>query len=213
MNINGHEINPHANLEGANLEGANLRYANLRCANLRGADLEGADLEGADLRFANLVSANLRCANLQRADLRSANLEGAALRSANLVGANLRSANLVGANLEGADLQGANLPDFQIVPTEGSFIAYKKVSFGVIKIEIPADAKRTSTLVSRKCRASHVKVLEGSGFSCTYYIKNPIKYKTGDTVYADSFDDDIRVECTNGIHFFMTEKEADEWGT
>ena len=212
MNINGHEINPHANLEGANLEGANLRYANLRCANLRGADLEGADLEGADLRFANLVSANLRCANLQRADLRSANLEGAALRSANLVGANLRSANLVGANLEGADLQGANLPDFQIVPTEGSFIAYKKVSFGVIKIEIPADAKRTSTLVGRKCRASHVKVLEGSGFSCTY-TENPIKYETGSTVYADSFNDDIRVECTNGIHFFMTEKEADEWGT
>ncbi len=33
----------------------------------------------------------------------------------------------------------------------------------------------------------------------------------GKTGKADKFDGDIRKECTNGIHFFMTEREAKEW--
>jgi hypothetical protein len=197
MEINGHEIKPGADLRNADLRGADLRGANLRNANLMGANLRNADLTGANLENAILENAILRNANLSYANLRNAKLRGADLKCANLMGANL---------------YGANLPHFQIVPTEGSFIAYKKVTSGVIKIEIPADAKRTSTLVGRKCRASHIKVLEGSGFSCTY-TENPIKYETGSTVYADSYNDDIRVECTNGIHFFMTEKEANEWST
>ncbi len=36
-------------------------------------------------------------------------------------------------------------------------------------------------------------------------------YYKGAIVEADSFDDDIRLECTNGIHFFMTKEEAEEW--
>jgi hypothetical protein len=83
------------------------------------------------------------------------------------------------------------------------------VDTGVIKLLIPDDAKRTSTLVGRKCRASHVKVLEGSGYSSTHHEK--LEYKEGEVVYADKYDDDIRVECTSGIHFFMTRKEAEEW--
>jgi hypothetical protein len=118
----------------------------------------------------------------------------------------------VDANLVDANLEDAALPNFQIVPTEGAFIAYKKVdSDCIIKIEIPEDAQRTSSLIGRKCRASHVKVLEGSGHSLTHKHKS-IYYLKGETVYADSFNADIRVECTNGIHFFMTEKEAQEWG-
>jgi hypothetical protein len=149
--------------------------------------------------------ANLQGANLQGADLQGANLQGA-----NLQGADLRFADLRFAYLRGANLQEAKLADFQLPPEEGSFIAYKKVDSGVIKLLIPEDAKRTSSLVSRKCRASHVKVLEGSGFSPTHTEKK-LEYKEGEVVYADSFDDDIRVDCTSGIHFFMTRKEAKEW--
>jgi hypothetical protein len=210
--INGKEytIEPGADLQYANLLGANLVCANLWGANLRNADLRGADLRGANLRNANLVYANLR-----NADLWGANLVGANLRDANLVGAilqyaNLRGANLVGANLVGANIENAKLPDFQLPPEEGSFIAYKKVTTGVIKLLIPEDAKRTSSLVSRKCRASHVMVLEGSGFSPTHTEKK-LEYKEGEVVYADAFNDDIRVDCTSGIHFFMTKKEAEEW--
>jgi hypothetical protein len=142
--------------------------------------------------------------------LAGANLVGANLHGADLAGANLEDAGLRGAGLLGANLENAKLPDFQLPPEEGSFIAYKKVDSGVIKLLIPEDAKRTSSLVSRKCRASHVKVLEGSGVSPTHTQKK-LEYKEGEVVYADAFDDDIRVDCTSGIHFFMRRKEAEEW--
>ncbi len=199
-----------ANLWGANLQDANLWGANLQDANLQDANLRGAILRGADLRGANLQDSDLQDANLQDADLRGANLQDANLQDANLRGANLQGAILRGANLWGANLQGATLPPFQIVPEEGSFIAFKKVDTGVIKILIPEDAKRTSTLVGRKCRASYVLVLEGSGNSPTH-TQNALEYKEGEIVVADSYDDDIRIECTNGIHFFMTRKEAEDW--
>ena len=193
MLINGSEyvIGPFSDLQGANLQGAYLQGANLQ-----GANLQGANLWGANLWDANLQGANLQGANLWGADLQGANLQGA---------------NLWGADLRGAILQDATLPPFQIVPEEGSFIAFKKVDTGVIKILIPEDAKRTSTLVGRKCRASRVLVLEGSGNSPTHTHK-ALEYKEGEIVVADSYDDDIRIECTNGIHFFMTRKEAEDWG-
>ena len=200
--INGKEytIEPGADLRGANLVCAHLVGANLRAAILRGANLVGANLWGANLVDVDLVGANLV----------GANLVGADLRGANLVGADLGGANLEGADLRGANLENAKLPNFQLPPEKGSFIAYKKVDTGVIEILIPEDAKRTSSLVSRKCRASHVMVLEGSGFSPTHTEKK-LEYKEGEVVYADAFNDDIRVDCTSGIHFFMTKKEAEEW--
>ena len=124
--------------------------------------------------------------------------------------ANLRYADLSAADLRGANLSGADLPDFQIVPSEGSFIAWKKTTNGVIKICIPEDAERTSALTGRKCRASKVEVLSGEeGLSPTH--RDKCKYIIGTTVEADSFDPDIRLECTHGIHFFMTKEEAEEW--
>jgi hypothetical protein len=66
-------------------------------------------------------------------------------------------------------------------------------------------------LIGRKCRAESAEVLEGEGYSKL----NPqgtaiIFYKPGIIVKADSFDDDIRVECSHGIHFYITKKEAEE---
>ena len=157
--------------------------------------------------------ADLRNADLSGASLRNANLSDANLSGANLWSANLWSANLRNANLSGADLSGANLPHFQIVPSKGSFTAWKKTTKGVIKIEIPTKAKRTSSLVGRKCRASFIKVIEGAGcggVSPTQSL-NELTYNKGDIVYADKYDNDIRVECTHGIHFFMTKEEAEAW--
>ena len=158
--------------------------------------------------WANLEGANLYRANLEGAYLYGANLEGAYLYEANLEGAYLYGANLEGAYLYGANLEGANLPHFQICPQEGDFIAWKKVEGGVLKLLVPKDAKRTSSLVGRKCRAEFVVVLEGSGVS---KHDGKTQYEPGMTVYPDKYDDDIRVECTSGIHFFMTKREAEEY--
>ena len=248
MIVNGYEIQAGANLKDANLQGANLQGANLQGAYLRGADLRGADLKdaylqganlkgaylrgadlrgtylgyadlrGAYLRGADLEGTNLGDADLQDAYLRGADLKGAYLRGADLRGADLEGADLRGADLKDADLEGATLPPYAVCPQEGSFVAYKKLSGGVVaKILIPDDALRTSNLVGRKCRASHVHVIE---FLNT--TRKSVKgwrnaggthtvYNLGATVYADSFDDDIRIECTHGIHFFITREEAEAW--
>ena len=130
------------------------------------------------------------------------------LSCAYLSGAYLYGAYLSDADLSGAYLSCANLPHFQIVPSEGEFIGWKKTTAGVIRVKIPADAQRTSSLIGRKCRASKVICLDDGGFSPN---KGNLEYKKGETVVADKFNDDIRVECTHGIHFFMTEQEAKEW--
>ena len=36
-------------------------------------------------------------------------------------------------------------------------------------------------------------------------------YEVGKIVNPDSYNDDIRLDCTNGIHFFVTKQEAEEW--
>jgi hypothetical protein len=181
------------------------------------ADLLEADLQGADLLEADLQGADLRRANLQEADLRGADLRGANLLDADLQGANLRRADLRGADLQGADLQEADLPDFLISPQEGNFIAYKAGKDAVMKILVPGESKRMNSLIGRKCRAEFIKVLEiqdlkGNALQeCKGWRDNELVYRIGGVQHADKFDDDIRIECTNGIHYFMTRKEAEEW--
>ncbi len=221
------------------VEGNSYKECFSKCENLRGAYLRGADLRGAYLSDANLSDAylsdaNLSDANLSDANLRGAYLRGAYLRGANLSdtylsnadlsdtylsGANLRGAYLIGAYLSDANLSDANLrdttlPHFLIVPEEGSFYAYKRTSLGVIKVQIPAKAKRTNSLVGRKCRAEYVKVVSGEGLGGTSPTQSGsqcLTYSKGDIIKADKYDDDIRVECTGGIHFFMTKREAEEY--
>ena len=181
-------------------------------ADLCGANLCGANLCEANLCEANLYGANLYGANLRRADLRRADLYGANLYEANLCGA-----NLCGANLCEANLYGANLPNFQIIPQCGEFIGWKKGSDNeIIKLKIPAWARRTSCLKSRKCRAEFIIVLEITKNNkqlteCRGSYNSDIIYRVGKCIAPDSYNPDIRVDCTNGIHFFITRKEAEEY--
>ena len=66
MEVNGHKIEPSADLSGADLSRANLINAKLESA-----DLSGADLSRANLTNAKLESANLRGTNLPNEDLGS----------------------------------------------------------------------------------------------------------------------------------------------
>jgi len=237
-----------ANLTKACLRGTDLSYADLSgailtdtdliYANLRGADLHGADLIKANLNNARLISANLRqavlvkaklaAAQLLYADLEGADLEGAwlvwaDLRRTNLYDANLRGVSLLGACLEDAELNSytnldaARLPAFQI-PQHGELRVYKKVQGKIVLLKIPSWAKRTASLVGRKCRASAAVVLaiEGDYSKRSYYgyDEDPVPtilYKVGATIYPDSYDPDIRIQCSHGIHFFLTREEAENY--
>ena len=207
-----------ANLGDANLRGENLRGANLGDANLRGANLRGANLGGANLRGANLGGANLRGAYLRDADLRGTYLGDADLRGADPRGADLRDADLRGADLRGANLgdikQDCNTkwPWYQI--PEGDLIGWKKCKEGIVKLWIPREAKRTASVIGRKCRAEFVVVLETPNHSPARSLNSQftkIIYTEGETVLPDSYDDNFLVECSNGIHFFATRREAEEF--
>src|SRR5574341_1460859 len=148
-------------------------------------------------------------------NLSNADLSDADLSNADLYGADLRNANLRNADLRGADLRGASLRDAKGLltlatpPEKGAFIAYKKLSNGTVaELRIPAQAKRTGSYVGRKCRAKFVDVRTGRGPS----RHNPrVTYARGKRVKSDSYNPDPRVECTHGIHFFMTRQEAEDY--
>jgi hypothetical protein len=119
-------------------------------------------------------------------------------------------------NLAGADLAGATLPAYQITPEEGEFIAYKKVLGGVV-LRLLITGARTSSLIGRKCRCDRATVL---GVVCHpdilmgEYRSNhdyTFTYRVGEEVVCPEYNSDPRVECTTGIHFFVTQKEAEDY--
>ena len=155
-----------------------------------------------------------------RADLRGVNLRYAYLRNADLRDANLRNTDLDGADLGGADLSGAKYNECTaflsfVCPEEGDFIAWKKVGSVIIKMRVPAEAKRSSS-TTRKCRCEYAEVLELQNLDGTPYDDNKVVnnryletiYKVGEIVSSDSWDDDRWNECSHGIHFFITRDEA-----
>ena len=148
-----------------------------------------------------------------RANLRHADLSFANLSYTDLSYANLSRADLSGAHLSRANLSRAKLPAFLILPQLGAFIAWKKAGGRIVKLEIPADANRVSSLVGRKCRAEFVRVLDIDGATEVVTDAHGPRtvYRIGEIVRPDKYDDDIRVECSHGIHFFMTREEAQEW--
>ncbi len=177
----------------------------LQMATKARADLSGADLSGADLFRANLYGANLS----------GANLSGANLSRADLSRADLSRANLYGANLSGADLSGAKESELviaktRILPDEGDVIGWKKCQGDVIvKLLIKSETKRCHAF-GRKCRAERATVLDvigsdkgiSSNDGKTEYIK-------GQDVVCDKWGEDWTVECSGGIHFFITRLEAE----
>ena len=187
------------------------------CADLRDADLRGADLRGADLRRADLRGADLKDAELSGADLRDAEL-----RRADLRGADLRDADLRGAEFSGADLRDAkNIVMGLACPDSGSFIAWKKCVTPaglpcIVKLEIPEDAKRSSA-TTNKCRADKALVLGiesmygepyPDDFQARSIYYKAFKYKKGELLKVEDFDENRWCECSTGIHFFINRIDA-----
>lgn len=181
------------------------------------ADLRRADLRGANLRRADISCADLRGADLRGADLREASCMMTLFATADLRGADLRGANLWHADTHGIKTDTATRIDWPTAcPKTGSFIGWKKVGEYIVKLEIPEDALRSSA-TTNKCRASMARVLEIQRRDGTKANKTEVKslrgttYKIGEIAYPDDWDYTRWNECSHGIHFFITRKEAVEW--
>ena len=149
-----------------------------------------------------------------------ANLYGADLRGADLHGANLYGADLYGANLRGAKIEERLIDIFfpMCCPEYGAFIGFKKAHDYIVKLLIPEDAKRSSAF-GRKCRCSKALVLgienaDGSGsglLEIASSYDNKFVYRVGESVEVPDFDEDRTHECAQGIHYFITRREAVEY--
>lgn len=109
-------------------------------------------------------------------------------------------------------------------PKAGSFIGYKKAcgttpgnwtTLYLVKLEIPADAKRSSA-TNKKRRCSKAKVLsitslanpaEEIAQASSFWDRNFV-YIVGETVEVPDFNEDWRMTCAPRIHFFMNEEDA-----
>jgi hypothetical protein len=137
-----------------------------------------------------------------------ADLHGADLHGANLYGANLSYANLRGANISKAFLDEKEQFRKGVI-LEKPMRGYKKLSGGSICVlSIPKGAI-VFCINGSKCRTNKAKVLEGGGVSC---YDNEFTYEKGKTYEIKDFDLAYNEECSTGIHFFKTRKEAEEYG-
>ena len=179
----------------ADLHSADLHSANLCGANMRGADLRGADMSDADICDANMRGADMRGANMIRADL----------RGANMIDADMRGANICNANMRGADKlrKGIKLSE--------PIIGWKKCKNNVlVKLEIPRGAIVFS-INNSKCRTDKAKVLEIIGSDRAYSKYKFFSYYVGDVIEMFDFNCEYNVECAEGIHFFKSREEAENY--
>jgi len=102
----------------------------------------------------------------------------------------------------------------RILP-DGDLIGWKKCKDNVIvKLQIPADAKRSHAF-GRKCRCEYAVVLdvigaeEGESYQAKQNNQTPLIYRKGKTVRCHKWDENWTEECSGGIHFFITRIEAE----
>ena len=204
-----------ADLHYADLHDADMRGADLRGANLYDADMRGADLYDADLHDANMMRADLHYADLHDADMRGADLHYADLYDADMRGADLRGANLWGANLLGANMCDADMCDADRlrkgIKLSEPIIGWKKCKNNVlVKLEIPRGATVFS-INNSKCRTDKAKVLEIIGNDRAYSKYKFFSYYVGDVIEIFDFNCEYNVECAQGIHFFKSREEAENY--
>lgn len=227
--LNGASLNG-ASLNGASLEGASLNHASLVGTMLIMASLDRASLIGTSLNGASLNGASLKETSLDGASLNGASLNGTSLKRASLNGASFYNASIkctsfYKASLDGASLYKASLDEVIdlpfipfVCPDTGAFIGWKKTRGKIIKLEVPADAKRCSA-ASSICRCDKAKVLEiqeidgrisdATKISSDYDIT--FIYEVGKTVSVKHFCEDRWRECCQGIHFFINRQSAVEY--
>ena len=215
-----------ANFYGADFRDANFYGANFHDANFRDADFRDADFYGANFHDANFRDADFHDADFRDADFYGANFRDADFRDADFIGANFRDADFRDADFRDANFSGAsninevisfaNIANTALCmqcPEEGSFIGWKMVGKHIIKLQITEMALRSSA-TGRKCRCSEALVLsidDGALQEVINYNFFRTVYKVGEVVRPDRFDTCRWEECTNGIHFFITRKEAEDY--
>ena len=184
---------------------ADLHNADMSYANMHNADMSYANMRGANMSYANMRGANMSYANMSCADM-----IGTDMRDANMCDTDMSGADMSYANMSGADMMGADKLRKGIKLSE-PIIGWKKCKNDVlVKLEIPRGAIVFS-INNKKCRTDKAKVLEIIGADRAYSIHKFFSYYVGDIIEVFNFNCEYNVECAEGIHFFKTREEAENY--
>lgn len=206
-----------------------LSYLDFFRRNLR--EVKFYDCIISDSRFSesNMVESYFCDCKIKKCNFTNTTLKSADFIRCCISNINLHKANLLDVVFDNTTLDNVYYDETTAFfalqcPEKGSFVGYKKVWdniedwYYIIEMFIPKSAKRSSA-TSRKCRASKVKVLKIEKYDkndnyiedvdeVINYKYTETKYKIDEYTFPDSFDTNRWKECSNGIHFFVTKKEA-----
>lgn len=218
------------------LKNACLKHIMFRDCKFENCMMSDSNLTGTEfvnVNFEHVVFAdnNMKLSGYFVSRLKSVKINKCVMFESEFWKTSFEDVTIYKSNLDDSNLKESNFDNVRLIgnsgtllkcPEEGSFTGFKKIFLGnnplLCKLEIPADAKRSSAF-GRKCRCSKAKVLKIWGKDCDddylvpisrgySYHDHTFEYKVGETIYPDSFDDNRWDECSNGIHFFITKQEA-----
>lgn len=177
----------------------------------------------------DLYFVNFHVCNFSGLDFGFHDLTGILFDSCDLSGADLSNCSInkdsIFVNCEFDE--NTKMPDTPMAcPKEGAFIGYKKAIYNgpilsdecIVTLQIPEDAKRSSAF-GKKCRCNKAKVIEIIALyeegillkEAVSYFCPSFKYKLGETVEVEDFNEFRWNECATGIHFFMDPYSAEDY--
>lgn len=220
LDLDGYVLD-HISFEGMNLSNASFRGTYIFSCCFNNANLEWADFCGTDIK---------------RSSFRNAFFKNSIFSGTNLFDIDFKGAKFIdyfgfnGAIANNVNFEEAEIPPniFMTCPDEGDFIGWKKAfimpyhQIAIVKLLIPADAKRSSS-IGRKCRCDKAVVLGIESLdgrllpddTVALSIFDPgFTYKKGDTIKPElPFEENRWRECASGIHFFINRQEAVEYSS
>ena len=223
------------NLSIARFLGAKLTDVSFSNATLTSSSFVNAQIIDTDFEHANLYESIFSGAELSNSTFRYANLSEAKFNRSILLDCNFTGSNLYNCNLDNTDSYLSEYKKGKIL-TE-SIIGYKKcipcdadriynfldpdcliqdIDIAIVTLEIPRGAIVFS-INGGKCRTNKAKVIDivdGNGNKmqrAKSYMMGNLTYYIGDEFTIYDFNCEYNVECSAGIHFFMTRKEAEEY--
>ena len=194
--------------------GRDFRHADFRDCDLRGATLERCNLMGADFLGAKLDGVELLDCTLRYIDIISSIDDYIAKM---FVGNNYRYKYCV----YNCDDGKTHEKYYRVTPRQkphGNVTGYKVVYVGgaaIARLVIPVSAEKV-IYEGFKCRANKAYVAEiysPDNGNIKYdeavsAFNSDFIYKVGEIVESDDWNPNPMIECTNGIHFFLTEEEV-----
>ena len=204
--------------------------ADLTGSIIKRCTLRECDFTGAVLSCVNIIESTVSKTYFNEARMVQTALLGTDVMLSHFYMANMTSMEVTESQILDSDIFGADLYDacfhnskledvkydkstrwYEMhCPEKGEFIGYKKLRGGIIAtLLIPEDALRASGTTG-DCRCSKALVTALSdGATVGHNFSFPeLEYRLGEWVVADGFNPDRWTMHSNGIHFFMTEREA-----